>query len=409
MSRASLKSEPLVFLVRGDEGYGARRITADLIAGLLARGYRVLAFSLLEGEMTTACNRAGAACEVLSAQSLARPYGQGIGARLRSQVERQRQLRALQESLNAYVARVKPGALIVGLGDLVAAAGKAASRTGARCLWIMHSILSDAYPLALNKRLYRSVIARYGLTPVANSQFTAATLGPSVVPARVLHLGADARQFSPDAATPFPRAAAHIPQNAAVACILGRLVEEKGQARILEALALAGEAASSLHLLICGGPMNTRFAAKLEALAQSVALSGRVHFTGAVTDPVPYLLASDFLISSRLTPEPFGLSIIEAMLLARPVLAHGLGGPAETVSDGETGWLMGPATAEGFRDGLLRALGDRARWPEMGAAARALAHQHYTLEKVLDRFEAILEEAPQCRQGSLLTAMGAML
>jgi glycosyltransferase involved in cell wall biosynthesis len=66
------------------------------------------------------------------------------------------------------------------------------------------------------------------------------------------------------------------------------------------------------------------------------------------------------------------------MMMRMPVLVPALGGPAETVVDGVTGWHVPAATAEAMTGGLRRAMRDRQRWKVMGDAARKLALENFS-------------------------------
>ena len=89
--------------------------------------------------------------------------------------------------------------------------------------------------------------------------------------------------------------------------------------------------------------------------------------------------------------EPFGLSIVEAMLMQKPVLAYNLGGPSETVVDGQTGWHIDNPSVEACEAGLVRALRDRAVWHEMGQLGRARALREYTTEVVAGEYLRIVD------------------
>jgi glycosyltransferase involved in cell wall biosynthesis len=125
---------------------------------------------------------------------------------------------------------------------------------------------------------------------------------------------------------------------------------------------------------------------------------------GPVSDPVPYYLACDFVINSRIGAEPFGLSVVEAMMLGRPVLAHALGGPAETVVDGVTGWHTPDMSIASVTGTLERVMAERDRWQILGAQARERALVHFTLEAVAGRLLAMLREARPCTDRSFLAA-----
>ena len=149
---------------------------------------------------------------------------------------------------------------------------------------------------------------------------------------------------------------------------------------------------ANTHLLLLGGPNQGGFADELRALAKRLGLAERLHIVGNVSDPERYYEAIDVAINARIDPEPFGLSVVEAMMMGKPVLVHALGGPAETVLDGQTGWHVHEPTVEGFKAGLLRALGEREKWPAMGAAARQRALEQFSLSRQAKQYVDIVRQ-----------------
>ena len=123
-----------------------------------------------------------------------------------------------------------------------------------------------------------------------------------------------------------------------------------------------------------------------------LALQARVHFLPPQDDPAPAVAMMDLCISCRPDAEGFGLSVVEAMLLGKPVLVRALGGPAETVVDGETGWHIQQADPDSIANGLRRALQDRPRWDAMGAAGRQRALDNYCLAQSIPAYERCLLE-----------------
>jgi L-malate glycosyltransferase len=69
------------------------------------------------------------------------------------------------------------------------------------------------------------------------------------------------------------------------------------------------------------------------------------------------------------------LVILEAMMCGRPVITTNVGGNAEVVQDGVTGFIAEAATVRSFSAALERAWANRSRWSEMGAAAHERAMQ----------------------------------
>lgn len=143
----------------------------------------------------------------------------------------------------------------------------------------------------------------------------------------------------------------------------GRLSVEKG---VLELAA----AASGLNLVVAGdGPLRARIPqargfvppAELERL---------------------YARAAVVACPSR--REGFGVSCLEAMAHARPVVASAVGGLTDLVVDGETGLLVPPRDPDALRAALDRLLGDRELRRNLGAAARERARERFSWTAVTD-------------------------
>jgi glycosyltransferase involved in cell wall biosynthesis len=230
---------------------------------------------------------------------------------------------------------------------------------------------------------------------LANSAYTAETLRSPVARALVFHLGVDAARFDPEHADRATRAELGLAEDDAVAIIAGRIVKNKGQELTVRALRVALDREPALmepfRLAILGGPLDSPDGVALRETIEQTRLGDRVRLHGHSDRPERVIAASDFMMNSRTDAEPFGLSIIEAMMLGKPVLAHALGGPAETVADGITGWHISAPTVSAYADGLIRAMRDRARWAEIGGAGRARAMERFTVTAQLARYREAID------------------
>ena len=83
--------------------------------------------------------------------------------------------------------------------------------------------------------------------------------------------------------------------------------------------------------------------------------------------------------------EPFGLVAVEAMATGVPVCASRIGGLADIVRDGETGFLFSPGDAAELADRLDLLLNDAALRGRMGAAGRRVAEQEYDWDVIIER------------------------
>lgn len=379
-----------LFLITGRERYGPRRAALGLADHLRSAGWR-LCFASLEDEAFTdelekedhKVVRLGVGrAPGLEKGGLAR-----VGAYLR--------LRAYERSAAERVAAASKdfgaGVIHVRWPNLVGLAGRAGVKAGVPTLWHMPNIVGGGYPFDLNKRLYRRMCRKRSILPVGNSRYTASTVGAGV-PKTWIYLGIDKDQFDPDRPTTLTRADAGLPEGAPVAGIIGRIEPSKGQDRIVRAIGLLGDIAKDLHLYLVGGPTEGEFADSIRELASSLGLADRVHFAGEVPDPVANYQLIDFSINARVDPEPFGLSVIESMMMRRPILVHALGGPAESVLDGETGWHVGDPSPESFAAGLRGVMEARGDWPRLGERAREHAIERFSKEVYADRYMQVLRK-----------------
>ena len=87
------------------------------------------------------------------------------------------------------------------------------------------------------------------------------------------------------------------------------------------------------------------------------------------------------------------MSLLEAMALGRPVVATDVGGTAEIVRDGETGFLVPPGDRAALTRALLELAADPGRAAAMGEAGRRLQRERFTGERMVDGYQAAFEKA----------------
>ncbi len=91
--------------------------------------------------------------------------------------------------------------------------------------------------------------------------------------------------------------------------------------------------------------------------------------------------------------EALPMSILEAMALARPVIATDVGGTRDLVRDGETGHLVRPGDAAAITRAVLSLAADAKRAAKLGAAGRRLQREHFTGEAMVQGYAKAFEEA----------------
>jgi glycosyltransferase involved in cell wall biosynthesis len=172
------------------------------------------------------------------------------------------------------------------------------------------------------------------------------------------------RSLTPPAAI---RAELGISLDAPIIVCTARLEKEKDVATLLSAMKrVAGEFPSARCLVAGEGAER----GQLEGQIRSLGLEQEVKLLGYRKDAHSLIQAADIFVLPSLA-EPFGLVILEAMSLGRPVVATRAGGPLEIVVDGKTGVLAKPANPQSLASSLLRLLQCPAEAAQMGASGRA--------------------------------------
>lgn len=171
---------------------------------------------------------------------------------------------------------------------------------------------------------------------------------------------------------------------------VGRLDTVKNQQMMLRAFAKVAAQEPRARLVLVGdGPQR----ATLEALAAELNMADRIRFDGFRTDVAEVLAEADvFLLSSHY--EGISIALLEAMRAGLPAVATRVGGVAETVLAGRTGLLVEDDDTEAF----ALAMGTLAANPglrlRMGEAARDFQQDEFSLDRMLQRYEALYASTP---------------
>jgi|GEM_PF-1452053 len=198
------------------------------------------------------------------------------------------------------------------------------------------------------------------------------------------------------------RAQLGLSEDALVISHVARLVRWKGQEAFIRAVSRAAREVPQAIGLIVGGwdaadhrdgllSGGESYARELRALADELA-PGKISFTGFMRDPGMAYAASDIFVHTSILPEPFGRTVIEAMMAGVPVIAANAGALPEIVTEG-TGLLTSIGNVDALADAMIGLLKSRERREELGRAARERAENYFSLERMARRMEAYYQMA----------------
>ena len=124
---------------------------------------------------------------------------------------------------------------------------------------------------------------------------------------------------------------------------------------------------------------------ELEDHAESLGVRDSFIFTGYREDVRPYLKDFDLFVIPSNYPDPFPRSVIEAMAFSLPVVGFSIGGIAEAVEDGETGFLCDSGDFEKIGESISILTRDAETRNKMGQNARRRVCLLYTSPSPRDR------------------------
>ena len=180
------------------------------------------------------------------------------------------------------------------------------------------------------------------------------------------------------------RAELDVDRDAFLAVLVAALRPEKRVAVFVEQVTAAHAAEPSVHGLVVGeGP---DAASVTRAVARS---SGAVRMVGFRSDAVDIMHAADVVCLTSVV-EALPISVLEAMSVARPVIANRVGGLPEVVEDGETGVLVSPDRPAEMALALVGMARSPARAEELGRAGRARQQQSFSIDAMTRGYADLL-------------------
>lgn len=195
-------------------------------------------------------------------------------------------------------------------------------------------------------------------------------------------------ELPPPETAPMLRQRWGVPADAEVVGVVARLRAVKDLGTIVRAIAVLAPTRPAVHLVIAGDGEEDGV---LRALAAELGIADRVHLVGHV--PTTDLPHAAFDVSALCSlHEGFPNTLVEAMALARPVVATDVGGVPDAVVDGETGLLVPPASPERFAEALATLLAAPARAQAFGTAGRRRAWTLFRSAGVLEQLMTLYAE-----------------
>lgn len=212
----------------------------------------------------------------------------------------------------------------------------------------------------------------------------------------IIYSGVDMRQFNPDAPHQYVRQALGIAETTPLVAMIARFQAVKGHHTFLAMARHILAVMPQAHFIVAGEEVfgvGADQAYKARIMAEHQAderLSQQVHYLGFRDDPQALMRAADVVVCPS-EFESFGKVNAEAMACGRPVVSTNHGGPAETIDDAVTGFLVPPADASALAEKVILLLQNPALRQQMGAQGHARARRLFAADKVAQQYMSVFD------------------
>lgn len=273
------------------------------------------------------------------------------------------------------------------------------SPRGARIVWHLHDYVAGRQSSA---RALRTASGRC-TAAIANSRSVAEdfrlTVGPQPA-VSVIYNAMDVERFAPDGHRLDLDALAQLPPAPADTVRIGlpaTFGRWKGHDVFLRALGQLPPRAGWRGYII-GGPVYQTLGSQwsdesLRGFVRDLGLAGRVGFTGLVDDMPSAMRSLDVVVHASTQPEPFGMTIAEAMCCGRAPVVAQAGGAAEIVRDGIDAACYPPGDHAALARVLSGLIADGERRARLGAEARRSAVAAFDARRLGPQLRAVYESA----------------
>jgi glycosyltransferase involved in cell wall biosynthesis len=378
-SASSRCGVPIIYVTNSPYMGGMEAHIAHLATGLAAKGRRVGLVCRVGNEidpLKQACAKAGV--EIIEISE-----GSSFAGRLR-------RAQALWRTFRRY----RGGVLHIHMtgphgGELIMLAARAAGMKS--FVRTEHQPLEQApsrYQL-LRMKLRDRFLDRVVCVSRSNLEYFTNVLGRDAAKFTAVTNCIELERFNPDAVDGESiRCSLGIPPTAKVVGMVSRLSEaRKGGADFLEMASALSRERADLRFLIAG---DGELRPELESQAAAAGLGTHVAFAGARSDVPQVLAAMDiFVMPSRWEGGP--ITVLEAMAMARPVVATDVGMVADVIKDGEDGLIVPPGAPNALTAAARRLLEQPNAAGTMGWQARETVLRLFSREVMIERVAAVYD------------------
>jgi glycosyltransferase involved in cell wall biosynthesis len=176
-----------------------------------------------------------------------------------------------------------------------------------------------------------------------------------------------------------------IPHDYIIIGNVARLISQKGYPFLIDAFHDLVKEGFKIVLIIVGEGLLRE---ELQNQVQDLGLEDKVFFTGYRTDVIQLMDEFDIFVFPSIW-EGFGLVLLEAMSLGKPIISSNVGAIPEIVIDGETGFLVMPRDVLGLRNVMKKLIESPDLRKSIGEKGRERLKAEFSVEKMVKKTEKL--------------------
>jgi len=173
--------------------------------------------------------------------------------------------------------------------------------------------------------------------------------------------------------------------------VVGRLIPWKGQETLIKSAPLILRDFPSARFYVIGDDPggDKTYGDYLKKLVVDLHIEESVFFTGWINDPRNIIKELDICVCTSTDPEPFGLVLLESMLLGTLVISTRHGGPLDIIQEGMDGFFYRPGDHEELSKLIISILNDSSLADKLVETARNKVMKYYDVAHIMGEIQAV--------------------
>ena len=174
--------------------------------------------------------------------------------------------------------------------------------------------------------------------------------------------------------------------------VVGNIKAWKGQRVLVEAASLLKKRYDKFYCFLVGDISEKAYHDEVVSLIEANGLQEHVIITGYQKNVADFVNSFDIFVHTSVEPEPFGIVILEALALKKPVIVSNIGAPQEIIENGESGLLFDVRRAEDLMEKIDFLIQNADKREHLGDQGYRRFKENFTIQNNVDAICDVYQE-----------------